>query len=89
MFKVGITGGIGSGKSTVCRLFAARGVAVYDTDAAAKRLMAEDVELKAQIVARFGAASYQDGDILSPHFSAPAPMSFTPLHCLKTSREST
>lgn len=61
MFKVGITGGIGSGKSTVCRLFAARGVAVYDTDAAAKRLMAEDVELKAQIVARFGAASYQDG----------------------------
>ena len=30
MMKVGITGGIGSGKSTVCRLFAARGVAVYD-----------------------------------------------------------
>ena len=39
MFKVGVTGGIGSGKSTVCRLFAARGVAVYDTDAAAKELM--------------------------------------------------
>ena len=32
MMKVGITGGIGSGKSTVCRLFAARGVAVYDSD---------------------------------------------------------
>ena len=31
MFKVGITGGIGSGKSTVCRLFAARGIAVYDS----------------------------------------------------------
>lgn len=61
MFKVGITGGIGSGKSTVCRLFAARGVAVYDTDAAAKRLMAEDEVLKEQIVARFGAASYQEG----------------------------
>ena len=61
MFKVGITGGIGSGKSTVCRLFAARGVAVYDCDAAAKRLMAEDEALKGAIVARFGAACYEDG----------------------------
>ena len=41
MMKVGITGGIGSGKSTVCRLFAQKGVAVYDSDAAAKRLMQE------------------------------------------------
>lgn len=61
MFKVGITGGIGSGKSTVCRLFAARGVAVYDCDAAAKRLMAEDEALKGAIVARFGAACYEGG----------------------------
>ena len=61
MFKVGITGGIGSGKSTVCRLFAARGVAVYDCDAAAKRLMAEDDALKGAIVARFGAACYENG----------------------------
>lgn len=61
MFKVGITGGIGSGKSTVCRLFAARGVAVYDCDAAAKRLMAEDETLKGAIVARFGASCYEGG----------------------------
>ena len=61
MFKVGITGGIGSGKSTVCRLFAARGVAVYDCDAAAQRLMAEDAALKGAIVARFGEACYCDG----------------------------
>lgn len=61
MFKVGITGGIGSGKSTVCRLFAARGVAVYDCDAAAKRLMAEDEALKGAIVTRFGEACYCDG----------------------------
>ena len=40
MMKVGITGGIGSGKSTVCRLFARLGVAVYDSDREAKRLMA-------------------------------------------------
>lgn len=58
MLKVGITGGIGSGKSTVCRLFAARGIAVYDTDAAAKRLMHEDEALREAIVARFGAESY-------------------------------
>lgn len=69
MFKVGITGGIGSGKSTVCRLFAARGVAVYDTDAAAKRLMAEDEALKQAIVARFGAESYCDGALNRPYLA--------------------
>ena len=69
MFKVGITGGIGRGKSTVCRLFAARGVAVYDTDAAAKRLMAEDEALKEAIVARFGAESYCDGTLNRPYLA--------------------
>lgn len=63
MLKVGITGGIGSGKSTVCRLFAARGVAVYDTDAAAKRLMAEEESLRQAIEARFGAESYCNGGL--------------------------
>ena len=61
MFKVGVTGGIGSGKSTVCRLFAARGVAVYDTDAAAKELMNTSEELKQALTARFGEATYLDG----------------------------
>ena len=59
--KVGITGGIGSGKSTVCRLFAQRGIAVYDSDREAKRLMTEDGALRAGITARFGAESYVDG----------------------------
>lgn len=61
MMKVGITGGIGSGKSTVCRLFAARGVAVYDSDAAAKRLMAGP--LRGAVEARFGAQAYRDGEL--------------------------
>ena len=61
MMKVGITGGIGSGKSTVCRLFARLGVAVYDSDREAKRLMAEDAALRGGIVGRFGAGSYADG----------------------------
>ena len=41
MMKLGITGGIGSGKSYVSRLLERRGIPVYDTDAAAKRLMVE------------------------------------------------
>ena len=57
-WKVGITGGIGSGKSTLCRLFQARGVAVYDTDAAAKRLMVEQPALREAIIRHFGAESY-------------------------------
>ncbi len=59
--KVGVTGGIGSGKSTVCRLFAMLGVPVYDSDAGAKRLMSSDPALIAAIRERFGAASYRDG----------------------------
>ena len=63
MMKVGITGGIGSGKSTVCRLFARLGVAVYDSDAGAKRLMTEDAELRRRITDRFGAEAYADGTL--------------------------
>lgn len=63
MMKVGITGGIGSGKSTVCRLFARLGVAVYDSDAGAKRLMTEDAELRRRITDRFGGEAYADGTL--------------------------
>ncbi|BFK97179.1 dephospho-CoA kinase [Alistipes onderdonkii] len=59
--KVGITGGIGSGKSTVCRLFAQKGIAVYDSDAAAKRLMQEDGALRRQLAGRFGEGTFRDG----------------------------
>ena len=52
MIKVGITGGIGSGKSTVCRLFAACGAPVYDSDTQAKRLMEEDGPLRRRLAAR-------------------------------------
>lgn len=61
MIKVGVTGGIGSGKSTLCRLFAGKGVAVYDSDAAAKRLMNEDRTLREAVAARFGAEAYAGG----------------------------
>ena len=50
-------------QSTVCRLFARLGVAVYDSDAGAKRLMTEDAELRRRITDRFGAEAYADGTL--------------------------
>ena len=61
MIRVGVTGGIGSGKSTVCRLFAERGVPVYDSDSEAKRLMREDPSLRAALVEAFGDETFRDG----------------------------
>ncbi len=53
-----ITGNIGSGKTTVCRIFERLGVPVYYADAAAKRLMLEDEDLRNGLVSAFGAATY-------------------------------
>ena len=58
MYKVGITGGIGSGKSTVCAMLEEMGVAVYNSDARAKELMTTSATLRQAIVARFGAECY-------------------------------
>ena len=63
MYKIGITGGIGSGKSTVCSLFAERGVAVYDSDSRAKQLMSESAELREQLIEAFGEECYADGEL--------------------------
>lgn len=60
MFKVGITGGIGSGKSKVAELLSNRGVAVYDSDSRAKALMADDEALRAALIEAFGAECYTD-----------------------------
>lgn len=59
--KIGLTGGIGSGKSTICRMFGMLGVPVYDSDRRAKELMSEDAALIKGIKSFFGAASY-DGN---------------------------
>ncbi|HMO32628.1 MAG TPA: dephospho-CoA kinase [Lacibacter sp.] len=61
MLKIGLTGGIGSGKSTVARLFELLGIPVYRADAAAKRLMETDPALMRQIRDAFGEASYSNG----------------------------
>ena len=58
MYKIGVTGGIGSGKSTVCALLKEHGVAVYDSDAEAKRLMSESESLRSALVDAFGDECY-------------------------------
>ena len=63
MIKIAICGGIGSGKSTICRMFEERGVAVYDSDARAKALMNESAELRAALTAEFGEECYTDGEL--------------------------
>lgn len=60
MYKVGITGGIGSGKSTVCGLLSAYGVAVYDSDARAKALMEQSAALRESLCAAFGGECYNE-----------------------------
>jgi dephospho-CoA kinase len=63
-FQVGITGGIGSGKSLVCKIFGLLGVPVYDADSHAKGLMTTDGILISQIKKEFGDLSYHpDGSL--------------------------
>ena len=68
---VGITGGIGSGKSTVCKLFSLLGVPVYTADDRAKWLMNHDSPLKEKILAAFGSESYlSNGELNRAYLAA-------------------
>ncbi len=58
MLRIGITGGIGSGKSTASRLFHALGVPVYDADTRARWVMENDPALRDELRAAFGATIY-------------------------------
>ena len=62
MIRVGITGGIGTGKSTVCKIFASMGVPVLDADSLAKNIAEIDLNVKQQILEVFGAESYDEQD---------------------------
>lgn len=73
MLSVGITGGIGSGKSTICYIFECLGVPVYYADDAAKKLMTKKGELKNRITALFGKEAYfKNGKLNRKHISAMA-----------------
>lgn len=70
MIRVGITGGIGTGKSTVCKIFASMGVMVLDADQLAKNLVETDDDLKVQIVNTFGKESYENGQYNRKHIAS-------------------
>lgn len=63
MRKVGITGGIGSGKTVICEIFSRLGVPVYSADDEARSIMDEDEAVKKQIAALFGDEIYADGKL--------------------------
>uniref|UniRef100_UPI00404AC85F dephospho-CoA kinase n=1 Tax=Daejeonella sp. TaxID=2805397 RepID=UPI00404AC85F len=71
MLKIGITGGIGSGKTTVCRVFELLGIPIFYADTVAKLIMNTDPVLKEEILKTFGEKSYSmDGELNRSHISS-------------------
>lgn len=70
MLRIGLTGGIGSGKSTVARIFEILGIPVYYADTAAKEIMNEDKEVKASVIKYFGNNSYDNGILNRSYISS-------------------
>ncbi len=70
MLKIGITGGIGSGKSIVSHIFTVLGIPVFDADAAAKKIMEQDKQLRAAIIENFGSAAYTDDTLNRPFLAS-------------------
>jgi dephospho-CoA kinase len=70
MIKVGLTGGIGSGKSIVSKVFETLGIPVYNADAMTKKLMNEDALLKNALTEKFGADTYLDGRLNTSYLSS-------------------
>ena len=69
MIKIGLTGGIGSGKSTIASIFKQLGVSIYFSDTRAKFLMASDSKVIAQIEDAFGSKSYVNGQLNKTYIS--------------------
>lgn len=69
ILKIGLTGGIGSGKTTVAKIFELLGVPVYYADDAAKRIMIEDEELRSAIQKQFGEDSYKNNELNRAHLA--------------------
>jgi dephospho-CoA kinase len=70
VLKIGLTGGIGSGKSTIAKIFEVLGIPVYYADTEAKKIMNEDHQLKAQIVQHFGENAYKDNQLNRSYLSS-------------------
>lgn len=65
MYHLGITGGIGSGKTTVCKIFETLGIPIYYADERAKHLMSHDPALVAGIIELFGIEAFLEPHILN------------------------
>ena len=70
MVRVGLTGGIGSGKSTAAQIFEVLCIPVYYADVEAKRLMNEDEQLKKEIVKVFGEQAYSNNSLDRKYISS-------------------
>lgn len=69
--QIGITGGIGSGKSLICKIFSCLGIPVYDADSRAKALMTTDGILMSAIKKEFGDLSYDEaGNLNRPYLAS-------------------
>ena len=70
MFKVGITGGIGSGKTTICHVFETLGIPIFYADTVAKEIMTKDTTLIKGVVEAFGRESYsENGELNNKHIA--------------------
>lgn len=68
-FVAGITGGIGSGKSTAAKIFEELGIPVYNSDTRAKTIQNENSEVKVKIIAAFGEEAYNENGLNKPYLS--------------------
>lgn len=62
MITIGLTGGIGSGKTTIAQWFQEKGIPVYNSDFEAKKLMNENEDLIQQLIELFGDETYKNGE---------------------------
>ncbi len=69
MKQIGITGGIGAGKSLIVKVFRTWGIPIYEADLRARWLMEHDMALRERIIAHFGAESYTEQGLNRPYIA--------------------
>ena len=84
MLRIGITGGIGSGKSTVAKIFEVLGIPVYYADEEAKKLMNEDELLREKLITAFSDEVYTAGKLNRGYLSSVVFKDAAKLHLLNS-----